>query len=370
MIDWLTALAELGRCQQQMVLVTVAEARGSTPRAAGTKMVVMRDRCFGTIGGGHLEYKAIDIARKLLIEADGRGLRLERFPLGPSLGQCCGGMATLLFEPISLPLPGWIDMLQRQRSDHGKAVLVTGTEAPRPCKMIVTDRGSCGSLDDPMLEGRVRRVAQGLLAADGPTELRIVKASSGSPVRLLFEPIRTGDFHIVLFGAGHVGKALVQVMQGLPCSITWVDPREHEFPDIVPANVRIDASDQPPLAIDVVPPGSYVLIMTHSHVLDQAICERALRRDGLAYCGLIGSATKLVKFRRRLSGLGLNASELDGLTCPIGIDGISGKHPSEIAIAVAAQLLQRRENRAMASRSRAGRRSRPRPILVDDMSFS
>ncbi|MGH1483501.1 MAG: xanthine dehydrogenase accessory protein XdhC [Geminicoccales bacterium] len=368
MIDWLTALSELGRCRQQMVLVTVAEARGSTPRAAGTKMVVMHDRSFGTIGGGHLEFKAMDIARKLLACSDDQGLRLERFPLGPSLGQCCGGMATLLFERIMPPLPAWIDLLQRQRSDHGKAVLITGTDAARPCKIIVTNRGEVGSLGDPMLDRRSRRAAHELLATEGPAELRIVKTSSSSRVRLLFEPIRTSDFHIVLFGAGHVGKALVQVMQGLPCCITWVDPREHEFPDIVPANVRIDASDWPPHAIDVVPPGSYVLIMTHSHGLDQAICERALRRGDLAFCGLIGSVTKIAKFRRRLTALGLSPTALDGLTCPIGIDGISGKHPSEIAIAVAAQLLQRREGRALASGATARRRARP--VLADDMSVS
>ncbi|MGI9435836.1 MAG: XdhC family protein, partial [Geminicoccaceae bacterium] len=152
MSDWLTALSEFGRCHQRMVLVTVAEARGSTPRAAGTKMVVMRDRCWGTIGGGHLEFKAISIARKLLAEADGQGLRLERFPLGPSLGQCCGGMATLLFEEMSLPLPGWVDELLDQRRDDGKAILISGTDARHPGKMIVTDQGCEGGLDDPTLE--------------------------------------------------------------------------------------------------------------------------------------------------------------------------------------------------------------------------
>lgn len=357
MIDWLTALNELGRCHQQMVLVTVAEARGSTPRAAGTKMVVMRDRCWGTIGGGHLEFKAIDIARKLLVEADGQGPRLERFPLGPSLGQCCGGMATLLFELTSLPLPGWVDMLLEQRSDQGEAVLISGTDTKQSGKLIVTDRCCKGSLGDPMLERQAADVARSLLADNGNAELLTFESASRSSIRLLFEPIRPGDFHIMLFGAGHVGKALVRVMLGLPCRITWVDQREQEFPDISPPNVNIQISDRPDLAVDHAPQGSYMLIMTHSHALDQAICERALKRGDIAYCGLIGSATKLAKFRRRLAAFGLSAPELEGLTCPIGIDGISGKHPSEIAIAVAAELLQRRDGRAMASRSLNGRRS-------------
>lgn len=367
MNDWLTALSELGRCRQQMVLVTVAEAKGSTPRAAGTKMLVMGDRCFGTIGGGHLEFKAIDNARRLLAASDDRGLRLERFPLGPSLGQCCGGMATLLFERIALPLPAWIERLQRRRNDDGKAVMVTGTDAMLPGKMIVSEEAAEGGFGDPVLEREAIEAARGLLVDSGDTRLLKFKSASGSPVRLLFEPIGASDFNIVLFGAGHVGKALVQVMQGLPCSITWVDQREHEFPDLLPSNVNIQVSDRPDLVIDDAPQGSSVLVMTHSHALDQAICERALRRGDLGYCGLIGSATKLAKFRRRLSALGLSATALEGLTCPIGIDGISGKHPSEIAIAVAAELLQRR-GRATASGLRAAGRSTVDPMLADGMT--
>ncbi|MGI9486970.1 MAG: xanthine dehydrogenase accessory protein XdhC [Geminicoccaceae bacterium] len=367
MIDWLTALSELGRCHQQMVLVTVAEALGSTPRAAGTKMVVLRDRCFGTIGGGHLEFKAISSARKLLARSDGKKLRLERFSLGPSLGQCCGGMATLLFERVSPPLPAWIDRLVEQRNDHGKAILISGTDAKQPGKMIVTDLACRGGLDDPILERQAKEAARVLLADNSCAELLKFRAAAGPPVRLLFEPTGPHDFHIVLFGAGHVGKALVQVMQGLPCSITWVDQREDEFPDIVAPNVKIQVSNRPDLAVDDVPTDSSVLIMTHSHALDLAICEQALRRGDLAFCGLIGSATKLSKFRRRLSALGLTATALEGLTCPIGIDGISGKHPSEIAIAVAAQILRRREGLATASGSRVVRHDRTRPIIADDM---
>ncbi|MGI9505648.1 MAG: xanthine dehydrogenase accessory protein XdhC, partial [Geminicoccaceae bacterium] len=284
------------------------------------------------------------------------------------LGQCCGGMVRLLFERISTPTPAWIERLQRRRNDHGKAVLIYGTDAALPGKMIVTDHGYEGGLGDSVLEREAMDVARRLLGNAATPELRSFKMRSRMSAHLLFEPIRTSDFHILLFGAGHVGKALVQVLQGLPCSITWVDPRENEFPDILPANVSIDAGDRPDLAVDVAPPGSYVLIMTHSHALDLVICERALQCDDLAFCGLIGSATKLAKFRRRLTALGLSAAALNGLTCPIGIDGISGKHPSEIAVAVAAQLLQRREGRSTPGGLRAGHRS-SEPAIADDRSL-
>ena len=258
MSEWLTTLGVLGQHHQASVLVTVAETQGSAPRPAGTKMVVTEDSCSGTIGGGHLEFKAIEIAREML--ADTRqiqGASLQRFPLGPSLGQCCGGVVVLLFERIC-----------------------------------------------------------------------------------------PNDFHIMLFGAGHVGKALVKILSELPCEITWVDSRTDEFPADLPVNVRIEVSEQPEDEVDDAPPGSYLLIMTHNHGLDQAICERALQRDDLAYCGLIGSQTKLKKFQKRLLIQGLSEEALARLICPIGIESITGKHPGEIAVATAAQLLQVRERRA------------------------
>ena len=125
----------------------------------------------------------------------------------------------------------------------------------------------------------------------------------------------------------------------MPCRIDWIDSRASEFPDVVPANVRIELADQPESEVDELPAGSHVVIMTHSHALDQAICDRVLRRDDLAWCGLIGSITKRRQFEKRLLARGLAERALTKLTCPIGIDGISGKHPAQIAISVAAQLL-------------------------------
>ena len=338
MSDWLTTLAELDRHNQSSVLVTVADTKGSTPREAGTKMVITQDNCHGTIGGGNLEFKAIAIARKMLAD-DILRAALQRFPLGPSLGQCCGGVAMLLFERIDNQSTVWIQTLLRLRREHRPAVLVSQTAvgAEEKCKLIVSANACYGDLgiDSPQIAV--------------VTAHSVLNATTGAqlgPANLLFEPIRASDFHIVLFGAGHVGRELVRVMHGLPCTVNWVDSREHEFPDQVPANVTIELSDEPDYEIDDAPPDSYILIMTHSHPLDQRICERALHRNDWAYCGLIGSATKLNKFRKRMLAQGLSGEALAKLTCPIGIDGITGKHPSEIAIAVAAQLLQVRSNRA------------------------
>jgi xanthine dehydrogenase accessory factor len=255
MSGWLRALNALGETGTDAVLVTLVEVKGSTPREAGAKMVVTRDKIYDTVGGGHLEFKAIELSRALLRQSPLQDApAIHRFPLGPSLGQCCGGEATLLLEPIQPPA-----------------------------------------------------------------------------------------FHVALFGAGHVGTALMKLLGDLPCRVTWIDPREAMFPETVPGNVAINVSDAPEDEVAMLPPGSFVLVMTHSHPLDQRILEAALKRDDFRYVGLIGSATKRARFLSRLRARGLGAAELARLTCPIGIEGAGGKHPAEIAIAVAAQLLQVRD---------------------------
>ena len=243
------------------VLVTVASTRGSVPREAGTKMIVTVDAVHGTIGGGHLEYQAIGIARAQL-GGDAQSARaMRRFPLGASLGQCCGGIVELLFEPI-----------------FGSA-------------------------------------------------------------ELFAERVRGSGFTAVLFGAGHVGRALVRVLAELPCRIVWVDEREAEFPRDVPPNARVLCTDAPEEAIDEAPPGAYFLVMTHSHALDERLAERILQRGDYAYFGLIGSQPKRRAFEKRLARRGMPAERLATMTCPIGIAGVKGKEPGVIAIAVAAQLL-------------------------------
>jgi xanthine dehydrogenase accessory factor len=254
MTHWVDALAELSARGEPAVLVTVLRADGSTPREAGAKMVVSASAVHGTVGGGHLELQAIATARELLAASDGAAERpapLSRdFGLGPSLGQCCGGAVTLLFE----------------------AVL---------------------------------------------------------PAR----------WRVAVFGAGHVGRAVVKLLGELPCRVDWIDSREAEFPATVPANVRPIVADAPADEVPDLAPGCDVLVMTHSHQLDLQVVEAALRRGDLPFLGLIGSRTKRARFEARLSERGFGAEALARMVCPVGIPGVGGKHPAEIAIAVAAQLL-------------------------------
>ncbi|WP_321934217.1 xanthine dehydrogenase accessory protein XdhC [Paraburkholderia sp. J8-2] len=151
-----------------------------------------------------------------------------------------------------------------------------------------------------------------------------------------------GPMHIVLFGAGHVGHALVTLLGMLPCVVQWVDERDELFPDEVPANVQIEATDTPAAIVDEAPAGAYFLVMTHNHALDFELSERIMRRRDFAWFGLIGSKTKRVKFERRLMERGVEEERMEEITCPIGVTGIVDKAPSSIAVAVAAQLMQMR----------------------------
>lgn len=146
--------------------------------------------------------------------------------------------------------------------------------------------------------------------------------------------------HIVLFGAGHVGHALVTLLGRLPCVVQWVDERDELFPDEFPANVQLEATDTPEAIVDAAPAGAYFLVMTHNHALDFALAARIMRRRDFTYFGMIGSKTKRVKFERRLIERGVDLDRLVEMICPIGVAGIVDKAPYSIAIAVCAELFQ------------------------------
>jgi xanthine dehydrogenase accessory factor len=156
-------------------------------------------------------------------------------------------------------------------------------------------------------------------------------------VTVLFEVLRPPKLHVGLFGAGHVGKALVRLLAELPCRVSWIDPRPEALPANLPANVVPIRVAEPAQAVRALPSGSLVLVMTHDHALDFDIVAAALGRQDLLAVGLIGSATKRARFVARLARQGIDAG---GLICPIGLPGIEGKEPAVVALSVAAQVLQ------------------------------
>lgn len=262
-VSWIQQLALLEQQGEECILVTVLEDKGSVPRDAGTKMIVTRSDLLGTIGGGHLEHLATKMAREMLMSlGKGQGdTHIERFNLGARLGQCCGGMATLSFEPIGF-----------------------------------------------------------------------------------------NQHHLVLFGAGHVAKALVNIVQTLPFKITWIDEREAEFPQHLAPNVHKLVSDDPVGEIKHMPVNSYYLVMTHNHQLDFDLAREILTQDGFRYFGMIGSQTKRKKFDLRLAHRGFELDTIEKMHCPIGISMVKGKHPAEIAVSVAGELIAHYQGQELESK--------------------
>ena len=246
--EWINTLQQLQAQRQACVLITVLNERGSVPRDRGSKMIVTADRQFFTIGGGHLEFQCIEIARSLLTQRR-ETPHCEQFNLGARLGQCCGGAATILFEPL-----------------------------------------------------------------------------------LAIQP------EIAVFGAGHVGQALVTLLSTLPCHIHWIDQRPALLAQ-APAGVTVSALEEPVEYVAQLPADSYFVVMTHHHPLDLALCEAILRRDDYRYAGVIGSHTKRQRFEYRLSGKGISDRQLTRLRCPVGLPQVTGKLPAEIAVAIAAEII-------------------------------
>jgi len=312
------------------VQVVVAEASGSTPRECGVRMIVESEGIVGSIGGGHLEYIAIEKARALLAAGPSAPV-LETFQLGPALGQCCGGVATLLFEPVPEPEP-------LARSPN---VIVTGpiggTGACRRRQAALGERPA----DLPAAVAD----ALGALAEPGATALVRLDSTADGPAYFLMRPTLP-DPALYLFGAGHVGQALVRCLDGLPFAVHWIDSRSAVFPTVLPANVRAIETAAPAAIAAEAEADSLFLIMTHSHQLDFDILHAIMRRGDAGYVGLIGSATKRARFERRLLARGVSAARVEQLVCPIGLAGIGGKSPAEIAVATAAQLLSVRHHGA------------------------
>lgn len=286
-------------------LITVHDVKGSAPRETGARMVVRPDGAFhGTIGGGQLEFLVLDIAREML--AQGRGpARIVDQALGPDLGQCCGGRVKILVETFD------------GRDLDGMAFLVTAES-----------KGGLFEIECRMEEGRVRRELASAADAGPRAQWRETHGEDRTPV--------------LLFGAGHVGRALVLALAPLPFAIRWLDDREDAFPAHVPANTSAVRMRSPEGEIAEAEPGSLTLVMTHDHPLDMAITAAALRR-GFPYVGLIGSTTKRARFERRFRELEIPEERISSLVCPIGLPGIADKDPAVIAASVAVQLLQVRE---------------------------
>jgi xanthine dehydrogenase accessory factor len=328
-MNWLDKALEITATGGRCVLVTIVEVHGSAPREPGAKMLVHADGIIGSIGGGSLEYRAIEAACLMLANPGDERISLQRFALGPGLRQCCGGQVRVSFERLS----GDSERLLRQWAGIADQPHVVVTDLSWHAARKTLMRTDAAEINE--LPFTVRQAVRTHLARRRPP--RLIELSSGDAY--LVECVRPESHPLYLFGAGHVGKAIVRAVGPLPFQITWIDSRDRIFPDDLPCNVQAVHCAAPQAEVDRAPPGTLFLVMTHSHPLDLEICARVLRRDDFDYLGLIGSETKRARFAGRLRAIGITPQALGRLTCPIGIPGIASKDPAAIAASVAAQLL-------------------------------
>ncbi len=263
MIATARVLRDLLAGGEPAVLVTVTATKGSVPREAGTRMIVTADDSLGTVGGGRLEWEATLRARAMI--AAGDPAETMRLPLGPEIGQCCGGYVALRLQPADAALCAEVEAIEQRE-------------------------------------------------------------------RAQLPPV-------LLFGAGHVGKALAVALAPLPLRLRWIDGRAGAFPKVVPDGVETVLTERALAEVEAAPPGAAFVVMSHSHALDSMICAAVLQRGDFSYLGLIGSRTKRAQFERAFRETGIAEERIARLVCPIG-GRLKDKRPPVIAALVAAELIQ------------------------------
>lgn len=300
------AVAQHGRVAR----VAIAGIQGSSPREVGAAMLVWRNGQSGTIGGGALEFELANSALNV------NGKRLSRHVLGPELGQCCGGavqIVTEVFDQNTLPI-----------AHHGivaRAVDGTDTMPLRVQKLLKDARG--GAVIDAQL-------CQGWF----------------------IEVEHKATRELWIWGAGHVGRALVSTLAPLPeFATTWIDTSPDRFPRDVPSSVKQVPAHTPAALVKHAPATAEHIILTYSHTLDLELCHQLLLHD-FRFAGLIGSKSKWARFRSRLTALGHQKAQITRITSPIGNPNL-GKHPQAIAIGVGSSLLRSSQTVAQKQRNSA-----------------
>jgi xanthine dehydrogenase accessory factor len=297
-------LLEAIEAEGSAALVTLARVEGSSPREAGARMVVRPSGGFhGTVGGGALEFAALDAAQAAL--RAGRGPAFRRsLALGPELGQCCGGRVEWRVETFD------------------------ARDLEELSTLAIADGGSSASLMARLgPDGRVERTLGG--------DQRLQAPGDGGWA----ERIGTSTRALYLFGAGHVGRALALALAPLPFAVRWIDSRRDAFPAAAPANVALVFAPEPAAEVASAPDGALMVVMTHSHALDLEIVAAALSAGRFGFVGLIGSSTKRARFLSQMRAAGVSEAALAALVCPIGAPELRSKDPAVIAASTAVQLL-------------------------------
>ena len=283
--------------------ILILETKGSTPRGLGAEMYVWAKGTHGTIGGGTLEFEAIKAAREIL---ETKKTKLKSYPLGPELGQCCGGFVKLVTEYYDQK-----DVSNLKDQNLNVRSLSSTTETPKTVAEFVRNyKTETIEFDHKLSED------------------------------WLIEKIIAAKVPIWIWGAGHVGSAILSLMAPLPnLEIYWLDTESSRFPDLEHSNVYKIIYETPEEFIKRAQPNAEHLILTYSHKIDLEICDKILNHD-FKWAGLIGSETKFTRFKKKLVSFGHSKDKIDRIQCPIGYKKY-GKHPQQIALGVVVNWMER-----------------------------
>lgn len=304
--SWLDIIIASLRDDTPVARLVIISAKGSAPREAGAEAYVTQQSQSGTIGGGTLEFEAVHIARRTTADSTDKpqtGFRrlIRDFALGPDLGQCCGGHVRLLIEIFN---PSCLEAL----------IAIKEANAPAYCHDLGTQQ----------IATPHHKIASGLCYDQKKEQLILADNPAPTPV--------------YIYGAGHVGQALIAVTNALYIDRIWVDTSRDRFPNEAPSDVTIvPASDMSIIAAHA-PKDAIHIVMTYAHHLDEAICQALLAKGDFAHLGLIGSNTKKARFAKHFAAAGIGQEMIDRLNCPIGLADIKDKSPAHVALSIAGQI--------------------------------
>ncbi len=341
---WLSELAEMVAAQGAVVRVSIVSAEGSAPRGPGAAMTVAAQSFTGTIGGGALEHEALKAARTLLSDRRGAATpawrrSLRDYPLGPSLGQCCGGRVQLLFEVLAAPELAALGA----GGERVEVMVLRPLKSGSPMEFVHHRKD-----DRDAWPLALRRLVREVMSGARPRGPILAAGWYAEPLCPDLAPL-------FLYGAGHVGRAVAKLLADLPFEVHWVDTDAERYPDPMPPRVIPLIAANPARAARHAPAGAWHVVMTFSHAIDLEVCRTVLARGDFAYLGVIASKTKRARFVRRLRDGGLPEATVARLQAPIGLPGLEGKEPSAIAVSLAADLLLRLQaNEGAAAQSRRG----------------
>ncbi len=358
MNSWLKPIKTALALNNGFVLITIIATKGSTPCSNGDKIVyTSNEAVFGSIGGGNLEFKALSFAKEML-NLKNNSNQLIKYPLGATLGQCCGGYVKVMFESFLRPnsslkdKDSWIEKASKLLNSSEDFVLATSIDNDKNArldkhKFLFTQKSFYSSSGDKKLSQFVESHASKLLqASQSPTIVEFMD-DEGLKSDICLEKVASSELlPVAIFGAGHISRALMPILINLPVKLFWIDDRQDQFDKYLGETSQIKIiCDDLVASVSDLPDNIYCLVITYSHKIDFEICEKMIIQNNFSYLGMIGSSIKGKKFRDRFIQKSYSEEVVNKFTCPIGEKQKFLKSPTAIAVTIAMDLINFIENK-------------------------